>query len=81
MHKYKALLQLSKGDVVCYTGLDGKYREITYIKTEGFVHCIKGRGYTPCMFFDWKGRKFQIPLEAWLYTRMKYEVKEPKDEA
>lgn len=70
----KTINNLSKGDEVYYIGLDGKHRKLTYIGQNGFVRCVKGRGYTPNFVFDYEGAKMHAPLEAWLFTRMKYTI-------
>jgi len=65
---------LIKGDVVEYTGFDGKFRRLTYLGQNGFVKCIKGEGYTPNLVFDYEGRVMHAPYAAWVLTKMEYTV-------
>ena len=75
MNEQKKLIDLNKGDIVCYTGLNGKYYEVTFVDIAGFVQCVRGRGYTPNLRFMWNDKLYSAPLEAWLYAGMRYIVK------
>ncbi len=73
---HKKLLALNPGDVVCYTGFDGIYRELTFLGINGMVDCVKRRPPTPNLQFTFNDKTYNVPLEAWLFTRMPYTVKE-----
>lgn len=77
----KRLIDLGPGDFVKYKGLDGIERTLEFVRTLGAVEsCIvewRGRYCLCFLFADEAGRQYQVPLDAFHFTRVPYEILTP----